>query len=270
MMMRLMSPPCKYPYIMLENQYRMHPSIAAFASQRFYGDKLQSVRAGGSDAKSWYCEAFLGPYALIDCKKGYEQRGNSGSYFNECEANCVAQLAMRFKQAHNIDTSCARNLVVITFYSAQVACIQRVLRTHGLGEVTVCSVDAFQGSEADIVLLSTVRANSKRSLGFLKDFRRLNVALTRAKHSLVVVTHCATLRGGAGEHDLQAMVKDATRRRVVFLHDDVTAALAKDAPPSHAAATTYIRAAAGTTTTKKVKRKKAKKVKTLQALVAAK
>jgi superfamily I DNA and/or RNA helicase len=54
---------------------------------------------------------------------------------------------------------------------------------ENLGAVQISTVDAFQGAERDIIILSTVRT---RNLGFLTDFRRLNVAITRARHHLVI------------------------------------------------------------------------------------
>jgi hypothetical protein len=106
------------------------------------------------------------------------------------------------------------SIVVITFYSAQVRCIKRTLsglattgemvrpnnRNYDVNvysSVKVHTVDSFQGSEADIVIVSFVRANARQQTGFLKDFRRLNVALTRAKHVLLSVG-CARVLGNDG------------------------------------------------------------------------
>ncbi len=55
------------------------------------------------------------------------------------------------------------------------------------------TVDAFQGREKDVVLLSLVRSNVEQRLGFLEDLRRINVALTRARRHLFVVGDSATL-----------------------------------------------------------------------------
>lgn len=56
------------------------------------------------------------------------------------------------------------------------------------------TVDSFQGSECDVVILSFVRSNSRGSVGFVKGYQRLNVALTRAKHLLICVGCAETLR----------------------------------------------------------------------------
>ena len=73
---------------------------------------------------------------------------------------------------------------IICPYAAQVEAIQRAIGNlnamHPLA-LRVNSVDGFQGSEEDIIILSTVRSNGKASIGFLSDPRRANVALTRAR-----------------------------------------------------------------------------------------
>jgi regulator of nonsense transcripts 1 len=57
----------------------------------------------------------------------------------------------------------------------------------------VSSIDGFQGQEADIVIFVTVRCNLQGEIGFLKDMRRLNVALTRAKAGLIILGDQTTL-----------------------------------------------------------------------------
>jgi superfamily I DNA and/or RNA helicase len=73
---------------------------------------------------------------------------------------------------------------VLSPYSAQVDLLKRLLSAHtgtGTGTVEVSSIDGFQGREADVVVFVTVRSNESGEIGFLKDMRRLNVALTRAR-----------------------------------------------------------------------------------------
>jgi ATP-dependent RNA/DNA helicase IGHMBP2 len=102
------------------------------------------------------------------------------------------------------------SVCVLTFYNAQVKCIKSVMK--GLTGVSVMTVDSFQGSEADIVLISFVRANSKNRVGFLQDFQRLNVALTRAKRLLVLFGSGNTLKN-SGFTFLEELVDDAKLRK---------------------------------------------------------
>merc|ERR1712190_476043 len=81
----------------------------------------------------------------------------------------------------------------------------------------VHTVDSFQGSEADVVLLSFVRANPRGCIGFLSDFRRLNVALSRAKFHLLILANVRTFfrqQGSSGAEDIAALFEDAVQRRV--------------------------------------------------------
>lgn len=62
-----------------------------------------------------------------------------------------------------------------------------------MSRIMINTVDSFQGQEKDIIIVSTVRSNSKRDIGFMKDERRINVALTRSRHLMIVVGHGNTL-----------------------------------------------------------------------------
>jgi len=83
---------------------------------------------------------------------------------------------------------------VLTFYNAQRDLIEKLLKREGLAEVAVLSVDSMQGREADLVVLSTVRASGGMGLGFVADARRANVALSRARECMIVVGSADALR----------------------------------------------------------------------------
>lgn len=88
------------------------------------------------------------------------------------------------------------SVAVLTPYSAQLRLLEegwRRSKVECATEVTLSSIDGYQGREADLVIMSVVRCNDKQQLGFVADQRRLNVALTRARRGLVVVGNAATL-----------------------------------------------------------------------------
>lgn len=83
-----------------------------------------------------------------------------------------------------------RNIAVISPYDDQVDLINRKI---GLENLEVDTVDGFQGREKEIVIISLVRSNENNNIGFLKDVRRLNVALTRARKKLIIIGDSSTL-----------------------------------------------------------------------------
>lgn len=87
---------------------------------------------------------------------------------------------------------------VITPYKAQMQLINDLLKAggeseEGVDQVEVKTVDGYQGREKEVIILSTVRANDEGQIGFLRDRRRANVSLTRARRGLIVVGNQKTL-----------------------------------------------------------------------------
>eukprot|EP00439_Symbiodinium_sp_Y106_P037554 s3991_g4.t1 len=187
-------------HIMLQEQYRMHPEISRFPSARFYGGRLVDVLAGGSQDSKHHA---LPPYAVVDVAGTEEVYHKESRIINRREDGRVARRCPP--------------LVVITFYNGQAALIRKLLVETG---IEVHTVDSFQGSEAEVVLLSFVRANAQRRLGFLSEFRRLNVALTRAKHSLIVFANAALLKGSFSD-DVTALFEDASRRNLIWREEQL-------------------------------------------------
>ena len=105
---------------------------------------------------------------------GREERSRTGSYSNREEVEKVVEILQQ------LQLRCRNSkIVVISFYQAQIRLIKETLARRGVANVHVHSVDSFQGSESDVVVVSFVRTS--RNVGFLNDYRRLNVAITRAK-----------------------------------------------------------------------------------------
>lgn len=165
-----------YPLTLLDTQYRMRPSIAAFSSDRFYGGRLNT----SPDLRDTGIHV-----TFIDTAgSGFEeQQGPEGqSRWNEGEIG-IARKVMEEAGLPPEDTA------FITPYSAQADAAG-----PALPEGVRCStIDSFQGQEMRHVIVSLVRSNGEGHIGFLKDYRRMNVALTRAKETLTVIGDSATV-----------------------------------------------------------------------------
>mmetsp|Transcript_20195 Transcript_20195/g.30247 ORF Transcript_20195/g.30247 Transcript_20195/m.30247 type:complete len:990 (-) Transcript_20195:1097-4066(-) len=204
--------------LLLSVQYRMHPSIAAFSSAVFYNELLTSpstltkMRQFPSHLNAKYPATdtsvrFIRVGGRDNEAKGEISESGSGllgssSYRNHAEAEAVVEL-LRSLLAK--DTGFDGSVGIVTPYSAQVALIKtlmarddefRSLAQSFPHEIEVKSVDAYQGRERDLIIFSAVRSNRHGRVGFLADWRRMNVALTRAKNGLVVVGDADTLKEG--------------------------------------------------------------------------
>ena len=171
------------PSFFLEEQHRMHPALAEFPSQHFYGGKLKSA---GSVSKRPALEKVKWlkpnkPLVFIDVPGSHEKRVGT-SFKNEAEAEMVVKIVTSL-------LSCevsALEIAVLTPYSGQVRCIRDKLSTLVPNQLEVCTVDSFQGREKEVIVFSTVHVHSKPGgVSFTGDKYRMNVLLTRAKRGLV-------------------------------------------------------------------------------------
>lgn len=213
---------CGHKYYLLDTQYRMHPEIAAYPNSTFYQNQLFNsehvvLRKTLFPSQPW-ATGWMEPYAFINVL-GTEMvlSKHNPSLQNIPEARAVCQVALFLSTAAAQES---RNITILTFYSAQVHCIQQQLASrsssHGsIRHIRVMTVDSFQGSESDIVLISFVRSNAGHRIGFLKDFQRLNVALTRAKYSLIICGSAATLEN-CGLPILSDLVEDVRKRNLFY------------------------------------------------------
>jgi senataxin len=204
---------CDYPYAMLSTQYRMHPEISRWPSQQYYGGELKnhtSVCAPEHAIKGMEKSfSFLGPYSFININ-GKEQNGPLGrSFFNQTEVKSIALIIDYLAQVCLIKVE--EHVAVISFYAEQIHQINTALKSK-YPNIRVNTVDGFQGGESDIIIISCVRANFDKQIGFLKDAKRLNVALTRAKFSLIILGNKPTLM----RSDIAELVADADERKVLF------------------------------------------------------
>jgi regulator of nonsense transcripts 1 len=134
------------------------------------------------------------------CSSGSEEIGPSGtSFLNRTEASAVEKLVtMMLKNGITPE-----QIGVVTPYEGQRAYVvthmerQGPMRTELYNEIEVASVDSFQGREKDFIILSCVRSNDQQGIGFLRDPRRLNVALTRAKYGVFIIGNARLLAKNA-------------------------------------------------------------------------
>tara|TARA_B100001142_G_C14319347_1_gene649783 strand:+ start:245 stop:2236 length:1992 start_codon:yes stop_codon:yes gene_type:complete len=200
------------PYL-LEEQYRMHPGLAAFSSVRFYDRRLKSVPKPSErvapNGVNWPSK--MVPLAFVEVK-GEEMRAPDGnSIFNVQEAEECVRVVQKLLLSGDVKN--AGDIGIIAPYAAQVRAISeewnrkvtsdvKLKNTSVVeadnpesakDELEIRSVDGFQGREKEVIVLCTVRNNRQNQLGFVADPRRLNVAITRAKRGLIVLGHRDTL-----------------------------------------------------------------------------
>ena len=180
---------------MLSVQYRMHNDISTWCSEAMYDAQLVSADCVAGHTLAQLpgvseSEETLAPLCVVDtagCDMGEEQ-DEVGSSLNHGEALVVEEYLARLVGSG----VCEHSIGILTPYSAQVGLLRQLLKGR-FAQVEIGTVDGFQGREKEAILLSLVRSNSRREVGFLADDRRLNVAVTRCKiHSAILVT--ATFR----------------------------------------------------------------------------
>lgn len=166
----------------LQVQYRMNEKIMQFSNELFYENKLiahESVKNQNlldivKNVEK--CDKDIineKPMQFIDVS-GHESKDYFKSCYNVEEAEKVVEIVSKLIK-YDIPVS------VITPYDAQVKYLSNLLESY---DIEVKSVDGFQGRENEVIVISFVRTDK---LGFLKDLRRLNVAITRARRKLIVV-----------------------------------------------------------------------------------
>ncbi len=183
---------------MLKIQYRMHEKIMQFSNQQFYDDLLEADESVAShtildllpDSKVRSpSDSLESPLVFVDTRHidGNERtRTGSTSKENPVEAEIVDFITSQILDLGILQ----RDIAVISPYDDQVDLLRRLI---GMEEIEIDTVDGFQGREKEVVIVSLVRSNSRNSIGFLNDIRRLNVALTRAKRKLIIIGDSSTI-----------------------------------------------------------------------------
>ncbi|XP_053795924.1 protein ZGRF1 isoform X4 [Vidua chalybeata] len=167
--------------ILLRTQYRCHPALSAIANELFYDGSLID---GISEEDRAPLLEWL-PTLCFYSVHGVEQVERDNSFYNMAEAHFTVKLIQSLI-ASGIEGA---DIGVITLYKSQMYKIQNLLsgvhsEAFEVKPVQVSTVDAFQGAEREIIVLSCVRT---RHFGFIDSEKRMNVALTRAKRHLLIV-----------------------------------------------------------------------------------
>jgi superfamily I DNA and/or RNA helicase len=171
---------------LLRTQYRMNTDIMEFSNRKFY----EGILIAHESVANRFLE--MAPQALefIDTAGcGYEEQTgeNNESRCNPEEVTVIRKHLDLMRGENSVDFS----IGIISPYRAQVELLQAEFAAEKM--ITVNTVDSFQGQERDMIYISMVRSNDKNEIGFLRDYRRMNVAMTRAKMKLVIIGDSATL-----------------------------------------------------------------------------
>lgn len=161
---------------LLNTQYRMRESIAGFSGEYFYNGLLQTAAHLNNTGVH---------LSFIDTAgSGFNEiHGNDGmSLQNEGELKIVQRLI----ETESLDPV---KTAFISPYAGQVTAAKEVLPK----QLRISTIDSFQGQEKETIILSLVRSNDDGDIGFLKDYRRMNVAITRAKEQFFVIGDSATI-----------------------------------------------------------------------------
>lgn len=186
--------------VMLATQYRMNQQIMEYSSNYFYDGKLvahssvASHQLPGQDLIVEYIDT-AGCSFDEEFENGKGQ--SSGSLINFHEADLMLKHLYSLFETLQANESGKQSFSygLISPYKGQVELLKRQLQEFPFNKekIKVNTIDGFQGQERDVIYISLVRSNDRNDIGFLKDYRRMNVALTRAKKKLVICGDSATI-----------------------------------------------------------------------------
>ena len=173
------------PILMFNTQYRMHPAISRFPNNTFYDGQL----VDGVKASDRICHGFPWPrnnhpVMFYACNNGQEKRFGT-SFFNVREAKIVK----KFLDHLTFNGVQEKDIGIICGYDAQKQWL--ISQMNIPVSVEINTVDGFQGREKEVIIMTCVRSES---VGFLRDPRRMNVSLTRAKSGLIIIGNAICLK----------------------------------------------------------------------------
>jgi ATP-dependent RNA/DNA helicase IGHMBP2 len=182
--------------VLLREQYRMNVPIMTFSSRYFYDGKL----IANPLVANWRVFPDDRPVEFIDTAGcGFFERrdGEGNSISNPEEAQLLMRHLEQYLELVQMSGHPMGSIAVISPYKAQTILLREKLDGLTINDqavnLSVNTVDSFQGQERDVVYISMVRCNEKSIIGFLSDVRRMNVAMTRARKKLVIIGDSATI-----------------------------------------------------------------------------
>ena len=180
-------------------QYRMNEEIMRFSSDWFYGGKVQTA----PQIKYRGILDYDLPMVWVDTSDldiHEEFVGESFGRINKIEAELTLnELKKYFTKIGKTRILEERiDVGIISPYRAQVQYLRRLIKKNEFYKpyrhlISVNTVDGFQGQERDIIVISLVRSNDEGQIGFLRDLRRMNVAITRARMKLIILGDAKTM-----------------------------------------------------------------------------
>lgn len=182
----------------LLNNYRSHPAIIKLPNEMFYENELRACADEllRSSLCQWDGLKKRGFPVIFEAVYGKDQREErSPSFFNPQEVSVVLRYVKDLKNARGVEVK-TPDIGIISPYHKQVQKIRQGLqkKPYNIRDIKVGSVEEFQGQERKVIIISTVRSSEEflqldatHKLGFLKNPKRFNVAITRAKALLIVI-----------------------------------------------------------------------------------
>ncbi|TGK14304.1 AAA domain-containing protein [Leptospira stimsonii] len=194
---------------LLDTQYRMKDEIAEFSSKEFYSNLLKSGRPR-EERTSHFPEdfPFFHSFQWIDTAgTDSEEVSVEDSLTNPFEADLQIRICVLLSEAGWPE----EEVTILSPYRAQVRLISEKLKDANLPKIRVSTIDSFQGRENRCILLGFVRSNEEGKSGFLKESRRINVGMTRARDLLLCIGDSSTLSSDAF---LSKLIQFAEEREV--------------------------------------------------------
>lgn len=178
--------------ITLSKQFRMHPAISKMINKVFYLDDGVVITTDITPEERRLNYRIAKPVVWLSTERlqnNQQQKTTSKSFTNTCEANIILMELEHLEDSNSTNEKI--KVGVISAYSGQKSLLEKLIKPSNIRwknlEIVIENVDAFQGSEVDVVIYSVVRSNANKDIGFLSEQRRLNVALSRAKSQVIIV-----------------------------------------------------------------------------------